>query len=356
LTNQNSFCASYTFVVVSRRSLAALVALVAALAFAGDAFAYGWPLRPFDKPHPIRGGFGDPRTVFSLGFLADPWSGPGSFSFHNGIDIAAPARTPVYPVASGIAHIGVTAEIDVSAPRPNGTRRNFHYEHLLPNVYDGQAVIAGKTVLGWVQPSAGHVHLTEIVGTQVTNPLLKGHLAPYKDTTRPQVALVELTHPTSGEEVGPLGICGRVAISAEAYDRPALPVPKPWNGLPIAPATVSWKLTKLDGTVLIPLTTVANFRTTVPGNAQFWTVYARGTYQNAPRFGTQQFGAMPGRYLYQLSPELDTRTLPNGVALLTVVATDERQNVGALTQRLSIYNNPHVIQCPDSTETTTTTG
>jgi hypothetical protein len=166
---------------------------------------------------------------------------------------------------------------------------------------------------------------------------------------------VALKRPETDAEVGTLGICGRVAISAEAYDRPTVPVPKPWNGLPIAPATVSWKLTKLDGTVLVPLTTVANFRTTVPGNAQFWTVYARGTYQNAPRFGTQQFGAMPGRFLYQLTPYLDTRRLPNGVALLTVVATDERQNVGALTERLSIYNNPNTIQCPDSPETATTT-
>lgn len=331
-----------------------LAALLAGVAVP-SASAYGWPLRPFNKQHPIRGGFGDPRTVFSLGFLANPWSGPGSFSFHNGIDISAPANTPVYPVTSGVAHIGVSARIDVASPRPNGTRRTFQYEHLLPNVYDGENVVARKTLLGWIQASAGHVHMTEIVGFQVTNPLLKGHLAPYKDTTRPQVALVELTRPATGEVVGSLGICGRVAISAEAYDRPTVPVPKPWNGLPIAPATMSWKLTKLDGTVLIPLTTVANFRATVPANAQFWTVYARGTYQNAPRFGTQQFGAMPGRFLYQLAPSLDTRTLPNGVALLTVVATDERENVGALTQRLSVFNNPRGNHCPESGEPTTTT-
>ena len=75
--------ASYTSVVVSRRLLVALVAFVAALAFAGGASAYGWPVRPFNKQHPIRGGFGDPRTVFSLGFFSNPWEGPGSFSFHN---------------------------------------------------------------------------------------------------------------------------------------------------------------------------------------------------------------------------------------------------------------------------------
>ena len=30
----------------------------------GCSGSYGWPVKPFDRPHPIRGGFGDPRTVF----------------------------------------------------------------------------------------------------------------------------------------------------------------------------------------------------------------------------------------------------------------------------------------------------
>jgi len=34
-------------------------------AAAPSAFAYGWPLKPFHKAHPIRGNFGDPRTVFT---------------------------------------------------------------------------------------------------------------------------------------------------------------------------------------------------------------------------------------------------------------------------------------------------
>jgi hypothetical protein len=47
--------------------------------------AYGYPVKPFDRQHPIRGGFGDPRTVF----LAPPtrdgvYRGRGSFSFHQG--------------------------------------------------------------------------------------------------------------------------------------------------------------------------------------------------------------------------------------------------------------------------------
>ncbi|MDX6519367.1 MAG: Peptidase family [Gaiellaceae bacterium] len=346
--------------MVSRRLLVALVAFVAALAFAGGASAYGWPVRPFDRPHPIRGGFGDPRTVFTLGFFSDPWAGPGTFSFHNGIDISARADTPVYPVTSGIAHLRSAGQVEVESPLLNATRRVFQYEHITPHVREGQHVVARKTILGLVQATAGHVHLTEIDGFRVVNPLLKGHLAPYRDRTRPSVAEILLTRPANGAEVGSAAVCGRIALSAEAFDRPVLPAPQPWTGLPIAPALVTWKLTKLDGTVLVPSTTAADFRTTVPPNPQFWTVYARGTYQNAPRFGLQQFGGLPGRFLYVLSPMLDTRTLPNGVALVTVGVKDERGNTGGLSQRIFVYNNPRGAACPEprppvTTTTTTTT-
>jgi len=125
--------------------LAALVAFVAALTFAGGASAYGWPVRPFNKPHPIRGGFGDPRTVFSLGFFSNPWEGPGSFSFHNGIDISARPDTPVYPVTSGIARVMGAGQVDVESPLTNATRRVFQYEHITPHVQGGQRVVARKS-------------------------------------------------------------------------------------------------------------------------------------------------------------------------------------------------------------------
>src|SRR5437660_1605435 len=80
----------------ARPAIGALAALVAAtLAFASTpraaspataattAAGYGWPVKPFDREHPIRGNFGDPRTVF----LTPPTpesvlTGGGSFSFH----------------------------------------------------------------------------------------------------------------------------------------------------------------------------------------------------------------------------------------------------------------------------------
>src|SRR5690349_19886335 len=85
-------------------------ALVAALFAAGSlagavlppaAHAYQWPVKPFHVQHPIRGSFGDPRTVFAGPPSADGLRGPCVCSFHEGVDISAPDGTPVYPVESG---------------------------------------------------------------------------------------------------------------------------------------------------------------------------------------------------------------------------------------------------------------
>jgi len=48
--------------------------------------AYGWPVEPFDRQHPVRGNFGDPRTVFA-GPPDRPTllTGAGAFQFHFGI-------------------------------------------------------------------------------------------------------------------------------------------------------------------------------------------------------------------------------------------------------------------------------
>src|SRR5918998_5601169 len=78
----------------ARRRLAALVVLFASAALfsPSTAAAYGWPLKPFDKQHPVRGFFGDPRIE----------EGPhGGESFHFGIDICAADGTPVYATISG---------------------------------------------------------------------------------------------------------------------------------------------------------------------------------------------------------------------------------------------------------------
>src|SRR5215211_7553364 len=77
-----------------RRGLVAVAAAAAALTAAAPATAgsYGWPVRPFDRQHPVRGFFGDPR-------IAGEDLAHGSFHF--GIDISAPDGTPVYATVSG---------------------------------------------------------------------------------------------------------------------------------------------------------------------------------------------------------------------------------------------------------------
>src|SRR5215207_4306150 len=164
------------------------VAAVLAARLPSTALAYGWPVKPFDEQHAVRGNFGDPRTLFS----APPTSvglfhGAGTFSFHLGVDISAPDGTAVYPVASGTVSRVKTQTVVVDA----GSDR-FEYWHVKANVRVGQRVTARSTVLGHVVRGAGHVHLTEVAAGWVTNPLLRGHLTPYRDTTVPQVASVRI--------------------------------------------------------------------------------------------------------------------------------------------------------------------
>src|SRR5437588_5259127 len=133
--------------------LLALIALGSALALASASAAspYTWPFKPFNKQHPIRGFFGDPRTVYENGVLAGAFDGPGFFSFHQGVDIAAPNGTPIYPVASGVAHYLGAATLNVDTGMYEGNDRVFQYFHIVPVVGEGEHVIAEHTVLGYVQ-------------------------------------------------------------------------------------------------------------------------------------------------------------------------------------------------------------
>ena len=318
-----------------RVSVFILVCLLA-LSATVSASAYPWPVKPFHKQHPIRANFGDPRTVFSLSFFDGGIEGPGSFAFHNGIDIAAPDGTPVYPVMSGIAHVVSNDEVTVDT----GQGRVFQYFHAPPVVAEGEHVTAGKTVLGYIGKSFGHVHLSEIRGSKIWNPLAKGGIAPYRDKTRPTVASVEFREYNTLRQLDPLGVCGNVSIVSEAFDKPPMKVDGSFAYFPVSPALVSWTLRRVGtGEVVAGPVNVADFRGTLPINPDFWNVYARGTYQNAPRFGPRQFGLMPGRFLYNLTPAgLDTRTLPNGVYQATVRAADIKGNAGSLTQRFTIVN------------------
>jgi hypothetical protein len=283
-------------------------------------------LKPFHRQHPVRGYFGDPRTVIYASRL-------GLFSFHNGIDISAWTGNAVYPVSSGVV---VRVEPDEVVVR-SSHRRRFQYMHVRPRVRVGAIVIESRTVLGNVPRRWEHVHLTEIRGTCVVNPLAPGHLSPYRDQTAPTVDGVTFSTPSGGHLNGS-HLYGLVQAVARAGDTPAIPDSGVWRRMPVAPALVRWMITTLRGRRVAGATTV-DFRTTEPPPQDFCRVYAPGTIQNFAAESGRYYWGRPGRYLFRLTPApFDTRGLHNGRYRLTVTAADTAGNSGNRTVLITIDN------------------
>ena len=256
---------------------------------------YPWPLKPFHEQHPIRGFFGDPRALVSS--VKEPLTpdSPGAFSFHNGVDIFAPANAKVFPVVSGRARVANAQEVVVR------TRdgRTFQYWHVLPLVRTGSWVTASETVLGTAIPRRGHVHLTEIRGDCVVNPLAPGHLEPYHDPSQPEVVALNAID-ADGVPLDLTQVAGPFGLVVQAQEMPPFPVPAPWQDLPVTPATVRWRLTtQSGGRVVVPWTFAADFAVTVPPPRDYWRVYADGTHQNFVGRGSPQ---EPGMYEFRLTP------------------------------------------------------
>ena len=277
--------------------------------------SYPWPLVPFNHEHPVRGYFGDPRTVFS-------GRGEGALSFHNGVDISAWLGNRVYPVVSGTVIDVDGDEVVVQAT----ARRRFQYIHVLPHVRVGDRVVASRTVIGTVPRRWSHVHLTEIRGDCVVNPLARGHLTPFRDTARPRVGAI-LFEDRSGRLLSGSALVGDVRVIAEAQDMPALPSPGPWRRMPVAPALLTWELATVPGRVLLR-GIGADFRYSEPPPSDFCLVYAPGTLQNFAVVDGVYRWARPGRFLFDLTPRpLSTSRLHAGRYLVTVTA----RNLGGHT-------------------------
>jgi peptidase M23-like protein len=277
--------------------------------------AYGWPVKPFDRQHPVRAFFGDPRI------------GEGGVTqFHFGIDVAARNGTPVYATISGTVSL---LHPDVVVVHAAGGVE-FSYWHVVPSVRPGAYARAYTTVVGRVEAPWAHVHFSEARYGRYLNPLRPGALAPFADHGLPRIARVSAE--ARGRNVAMTRAAGTIDLVVEAYDETPLKVfPEWWSGLPVMPAYIRWRIVSDAGRVVTAWATAIDFRTTLPPASVFGSVFAPATQQNHAR--------RPGRYAVYLTRSWRTTGLSDGAYRVEVIAGDVRGNEGRAVFAVVVANH-----------------
>jgi hypothetical protein len=265
---------------------------------------YDWPLKPFDRQHPIRAFFNDPRI-----------GNHGGQAFHFGIDIAAPDRTPVYAVEAGKVFFDNPRAIAVEA---YDRSHEFGYWHIVPIVKSHQ-LVRRHELIGYIDTGWGHVHFAERRGGKYVNPLRPGALGPYVDRTPPSIAEVSLVQSDRGS----------INLVASAYDMPDPQVPGAWAGEPVTPALLQWRIER-DGLSSTPWKTAADFRGVMLPASEFGNVYTPATRQNHK--------GQPGLFCFYLAQGWRAADLADSSYRLQVSAVDTQGNRVLAEVRLTISN------------------
>ena len=129
--------------------------------------------------------------------------------------------------------------------------------------------------------------------------------------------------------LSPLDVHGDVDVIVEAWDRPPLPVPPPWDDLAVTPALLRWRVLK-GRAVVRPWHAPVDFRKTMLPASLFPVVYARGTRQNKPN--------RVGRYRFYVAHGWTTSPLPDGLYRIEVAAADVRGNRAVAALPLTLKN------------------
>ena len=283
------------------RSSIPQVATVAAPA--PEAGSYDWPLKPFDRQHPVRAFFDDPRI------------GRREHVFHFGIDIAAADGAGVYAVAPGRVWVHGESVAVISAGRV------FGYWHVLPAVSTGQH-IGHHQLLGYVGRGWGHVHFAESHDHHYRKPLRPGALGPYRDSTPPTVVAAG---PARGKSLR-----GNVTLVAAAFDTTVPRVGGAWRDEPVTPALVRWRLLRGE-TAILSWRTAADFRNELMPPSAFARIYAPATRQN--------HRGDPGLFCFNLARGLNTGALVDGDYRLQIAVSDTRANRSIASVDLRITNH-----------------
>ena len=261
---------------------------------------YGWPLRPFNQQHAIRGAFGDPRF------------GARQRNFHFGIDIPARGGTPVYAVSSGTVFLAPD-RVSVLADGRAGHATGFSYWHILPAVAQYRFV-AKHSLIGWVNKAWGHLHFAELQGGAWVNPLRVGALTPFRNRQRPHINSIKVVAHSAGS--GPAGLPqGRIDVTVDAFADPPSPPPGQWQSARIVPTVLRWRLVA-QASPAPKWTTAVDFRLHIPPNRMYSDIYAPGTFPNRPDH--------PGRYVFYLARDWNARGLPAGRYQIQVEASAPR--------------------------------
>ena len=298
--------------------------------------AYGWPVKPFDRPHPVRANFGDPRTTFhGPATQAGILTSRGSFSFHFGVDIAVPDGTPVYPVRSGTATLlgGLNVQVD------SGGGFKTQYWHIRPAIRQGQRVIAKQTVLGHVlkdtstftspssRPAAPSTRSRQDISART---LRRAH----RCSARSPSAQVTRRARRSPVSLG-RSRAGRARAGRHRAARPGrVGEPSRRAGAPrlARRARPEWpRRHPAHGRVRRPHED--------PEERRVLVVLRPRRAAEREHLRTQRAWRTPGTYLYRLTRKpFDTRRLRNGIYRLVVTASDVRGNTSSLAQVFIVRN------------------
>ena len=307
-----------------RTALGVLLGAVLMLTSPSFSSAYDWPVQPFDRQHPIRGTFGDPRT--RTGRVDRDPTNPQTF--HDGVDIQVPDGTPVYAIDAGETVLVNRFAVAVVSPVWSTTPPLvFGYWHVDPVVASYQFV-ARHQLLGYVRKGAGHVHLAERRFGQWVNPLREGGLSPYVDTTRPTIVNVVLRPCVPFQPVIVEAVSGCVSIVVQAFDRPPLPLRGAWSGAVLPPYRITWG--GLFSGQWLPEAVHSSFAFVHLFEGPVGEVYAPGTRQNLRH--------EPGKYFFWLARDLDTGLLANGLHTISVSVADIRGNAASTTFSFTVAN------------------
>lgn len=276
--------------------------------------AYGWPVKPFRRQHPVRGYFGDPRI-----------GGHGGTSFHFGVDVSAPDGTPVYATATGRIVLSAEQRGVVFVVRDDGTV--FSYWHIDPIVRTNDRAVTHRTVLGHIVEGWGHVHFSEVRNGTYVNPLRPGAMGPYEDGTCPTVKQVRFER--DGARMQARSVHGTVDIVVGALDPPAVSAPRPWRDLPVTPALVEWRIVRANGRAIRPWQAAYDVRWSLP-NGSFEGTYATRTRQNRPN--------RAGTYRFYLDQDWESSELRNGAYAVEVRVADTQGNRGRTSWPFTVAN------------------